>query len=62
MEHPFPAYQGDEPYLFVSYAHEAAALVYPKLQWLKDRGFNIWYDEGIGAGTTWRTELAKSIS
>jgi len=42
MERPFPAYQGDQPYIFVSYAHEDAELVYPEIQWLKDQGFNIW--------------------
>ena len=44
MEKPFAAYQGDEPYIFVSYAHEDSEVVYPEIQWLKDQGFNIWYD------------------
>ena len=54
MERPFPAYQGDAPYIFVSYAHDDAALVYPEITRLKEQGFNVWYDEGISPGATWR--------
>ncbi len=47
MEKPFPAYQGDEPYVFVSYSHADTERVYAELARLNDQGFNIWYDEGI---------------
>lgn len=47
MEGPFPAYQGDEPYIFVSYAHDDADLVIPELNRLREAGFNIWYGEGF---------------
>ena len=43
-EKPFPAYLGDEPYVFVSYAHDDAAAVYPELERLNAGGLNIWYD------------------
>ncbi len=62
MQKPFAAYQGDEPYIFVSYAHEDAPVVYEQLTALKDAGFNIWYDEGISPGAVWRNELADAIS
>ena len=61
MEKPFPAYSGDESYIFVSYAHVDASRVYPEIQWLHDQGFNVWYDEGIEPGSVWRDELAESI-
>jgi serine/threonine-protein kinase len=61
LERPFPAYKGDEPYVFVSYAHADDEIVYPEIQWLHDQGFNVWYDEGISPGTVWRDELAESI-
>jgi hypothetical protein len=61
MNRPFSAYTGDEPYAFVSYSHRDSSGVYPELVWLKESGFNIWYDEGIEAGTEWREELAKAI-
>ena len=57
----FPAYRGDEPYVFVCYAHEDEVTVYPDIQQLHDRGTNIWYDEGISAGRVWRAEIARSI-
>ncbi len=36
MERPFQAYKGEDPYIFVSYAHADAALVYPELVRLKE--------------------------
>ena len=62
MDSPFPAYKGDQPYIFVSYAHDDAELVYPEIIRLKKQGFNIWYDEGINPGASWRDELADRIS
>ena len=47
MNRPFPAYKGDEPFIFVSYAHADAEQVYGELQSLHDQGFNVWYDDGI---------------
>ena len=61
MDTPFSAYQGDEPYIFVCYAHEDDEVVYPEIRWLRDQGINIWYDEGISAGKVWRRELAVAI-
>lgn len=51
MERPFKAYQGDEPYIFVCYAHDDAARVYPEIARLREVGFHIWYDEGISPGS-----------
>ena len=62
METPFVAYTGNQPYVFVCYAHEDSDVVFPEIQWLKNQGFNIWYDEGISPGSEWRDELADSIS
>ena len=61
MERPFQAYQGDEPYVFVCYAHEDADAVYPEIAWLHDHGVKIWYDEGISPGSEWPDALAKAI-
>ena len=61
-ERPFPAYQGSEPYIFVSYAHEDGDVVYPELTWLHDQGINIWYDEGISPGSRWSDALAKALA
>jgi len=61
MDKPFPAYRGELPYLFVSYAHEDAVQVFPELAWLHAQGFRIWYDDGIKPGHAWRAELSESI-
>ncbi len=61
MEGPFPAYKGDEPYLFVCYAHEDSGVVFPELQWLREQGVNIWYDEGISAGKNWREAIGDAL-
>jgi TolB-like protein/Tfp pilus assembly protein PilF len=62
MRRPFSAYQGDEPYVFVCYAHENADSVYPELQRLHDAGVRIWYDEGVSPGARWSDELARAVS
>ena len=62
MERPFPAYKGDEPYIFVSYAHADDEIVYPEIRWLHDQGFNVWYDEGISPGREWTEELGNAIA
>jgi len=61
MDRPFPAYKGNEQYIFVSYAHDDDTHVYPEIQWLHQQGFNLWYDEGISPGSEWHTKLAESI-
>ena len=42
MDNPLPAYKGEEPYIFVSYAHADDGIVYPEIQWLQDQRFNVW--------------------
>lgn len=59
---PFPAYEGDGAYFFVSYAHEDAALVYPEMAWIGEAGFNLWYDDGIHVGRVWRRALADALN
>lgn len=44
---PFKAYEGDEPYIFVSYKHIDSELVFPLIKRFHDDGFNIWYDDGL---------------
>jgi TolB-like protein/Tfp pilus assembly protein PilF len=61
LDKPFAAYNGDAPYLFVCYAHDDKALVYPELVRLKDAGFNVWYDEGISPGSEWSDSIASHI-
>ncbi len=58
---PFDAYKGDEPYIFVSYAHKDGALVYPQITRLHEAGYRIWYDEGIDPGQEWPEAVALAL-
>jgi TolB-like protein len=61
MKRPFAAYTGDEPYVFVCYAHDDTDVVYPEIQRLHEAGVRIWYDEGIAPGKRWSDELARAL-
>ncbi len=56
-----PAYHGSDPYVYVCYSHEDSAIVTGEIAWLARRGVNVWYDEGITAGSRWSDELAGRI-
>lgn len=58
---PFEAYQGDDPYVFISYAHKDAEKIYPLIRWLDSEGYRIWYDEGIDPGNEWPDEIANAL-
>ena len=60
-DRPLPAYDGDGPYVFVSYSHEDDELVYPEIRWLQDQGFSVWYDEGISGASRWRDAIAGRL-
>jgi len=55
------AYEGNEPYVFISYAHKDKGKVLPIIQGLQDRGFRVWYDEGIEVGNEWPDFIAEHI-
>ena len=61
-DRPLPAYDGDEPFVFVSYSHQDEELVYPELRWLQDQGINVWYDEGISGAARWRDAIAGRLT
>jgi hypothetical protein len=46
-EKPSEAYEGNEPFIFISYAHDDANRVYPIIKELYESGWDLWYDEGI---------------
>ena len=60
-ELPFNAYDGDDPYIFVAYAHKDKALVYPEIGRLHELGYRIWYDEGIPPTSEWLVEVDRHI-
>ncbi len=58
---PFEAYEGEEPFVFVSYSHQDAHLVYPEIRQIRSAGYNIWYDEGVAASNEWPEEIANAV-
>ena len=58
---PIPAYSGDEPYIFLSYAHKDSARVIQEIDRLNKLGFHEWYDEGIAPGNEWTDEIADAL-
>jgi TolB-like protein/tetratricopeptide (TPR) repeat protein len=49
------------PYIFVSYSHDDSESVHPEIARARDLGIQVWYDEGIKAGSSWRDDLAEKI-
>ncbi|MDR2532187.1 MAG: toll/interleukin-1 receptor domain-containing protein [Oscillospiraceae bacterium] len=57
----FKPYEGNEPFIFISYSHKNNADVFPILQRLHDCGLRIWYDRGIDPGSEWPEEIATHL-
>ncbi len=51
----------NSPYIFISYAHKDTSIVLPIIKGLKARGFRVWYDAGIEAGTEWPDYIAEKL-
>ncbi len=58
---PLSAYEGNEPYIFISYSHDDSDTVFPIIRDLQERGFRVWYDAGIEVGTEWPEYIAEHI-
>ena len=54
-------YEGKEKYIFVSYAHKDSDAVLPIIESLSARGYRVWYDEGIEAGTEWPAYIESHL-
>jgi len=54
-------YSGDEPYIFISYAHKDKDKIMPIIHRMQEDGFRIWYDEGIDPGSEWDENIAKHV-
>jgi len=54
-------YEGDEPYLFLSYSHKDSEKAGEIIRVLKKNGFRVWYDEGITPGAEWDDNVAQAI-
>ena len=55
------AYEGNEKFIFVSYAHKDSTIVLPIIEALHQAGFRVWYDSGIEAGTEWPAYIEQHL-
>ena len=61
-EKPCEAYEGNEPYIFISYAHDDAKRVYPIVKELYESGWDLWYDEGIKTTERYMPVIADNLN
>lgn len=61
MEKILCAYQGSEPYAFISYSHKDKGEVFPVIRAMQENGYNVWFDEGITPASEWDDHIANRI-
>lgn len=61
MAKRFTPYEGQKPYIFLSYAREDTDLMLEAANRLKDDGYRLWYDEGIPGGNDWPLYIAEHL-
>jgi len=61
IEKPCEIYEGIEPYVFISYAHDDAYRVYPIIKEIYEAGWDLWYDEGIRITELFLLETANRL-
>ena len=54
------AYSGNDPYIFVSYAHKDSEIVLPIIASLQKK-YNVWFDEGLHYGKEWDEEIIEKL-
>lgn len=62
MSRFFKPYEGTRPFLFISYAHLQSEEVVSTIRILHEKGWRLWYDEGIPAGSDWPTNIARHMN
>ena len=60
MSKPAP-YRGNEPYIFISYAHKDKEEVCSVLARMQEDGYRVWFDAGIDPGTEWDEVIASHV-
>ncbi len=58
----FTPYEGNQPYIFISYAHANSPDVMRVVTDMHSRGYRIWYDEGIEVGSEWPECIAEHLA
>ena len=55
-------YQGNDKYIFISYAHADSDRVLPVAEALQNNGCRGWFDSGIEAGTEWPEYIEERLA
>ena len=55
------AYEGGEPYVFISYAHKDTDKVLPVIRGLHQKGVRVWYDGGLELTEEWLDCIAEHL-
>ena len=55
-------YEGEKPFIFISYSHKNKNEVISIMQRLQNDGYRLWYDEGIHPGSEWADYIAQFVS
>lgn len=55
------AYDGEKPFVFVSYSHKDWQRVALFIKKLQDNLCHVWFDEGIKSGSVWNDDLAEHL-
>jgi len=56
-----PAYNGNRPYIFISYSHKDSTKVIALIEAMQNSGYRVWYDQGIEGGTEWSDNIANHL-
>lgn len=54
-------YEGNEPYIFVSYCHADKAVIYPLIEQMSLDGYRVWYDVGNKPGLNWLLNIEEHL-
>ncbi len=57
---PFTA-EDTKPYIFISYAHGDTDRIFPIIKGLYEKGWRVWYDQGIEINTNYHEVIANHI-
>lgn len=55
------AYEGNDPFVFISYSHQNTDTVLGLLEQLGKSGLRYWYDDGIEWGSEWPQSIAEHL-
>lgn len=59
---PIQPDQTDGPYIFINYAYKDVEQVMPIIRLLQEKGFRVWFDDGIEIGSEWSQSIADKLS